>query len=100
MVAGRSDAVVSTFQLRRMIPQQHSVTNFETGKPLVLVGRGGAAFTAASVWQRMGQLARITNCRIPEAEKLLSIWHAQVWAKEPADLLVGTAWSAVEVGDF
>ena len=48
----------------------------------------------------MGQRARITNCRVPEVENLLSIWQAQVWAEKPADLLAGAAWSAVEVGDF
>ena len=65
-----------------------------------MVEWGGAAFTATSVWQRMGQLARITNCRIREVEKLLSIWQAQIWANEPVGLLVGTAWNLVEVVDF
>ena len=68
--------------------------------PLILVEWRGAAFTATSVWRRMGKLARITHCRVPAVEKLLSIRQAQVWTNEQVDLLVGTAWNVLEVGEF
>ena len=82
------------------LPKNAPLRILKRENPLTLAEWGGAAFTATRVWQRMGQLARITNSLIPAVEKPLSIWQAQPWTNEAVDLLVGTAWGAIEVGEF
>ena len=67
---------------------------------LRLVEWGCSSFTAACVWQRMGQIAMITEPMAESSRKMLSICHVHEWADETVDISAGKAWGETDAIKF